>query len=396
MCHRLCTWLYYERVTLLHGERIPANGPVLFVGLHRNGAVDGFIYHVFVPRMVFMVSVQLLRSFFMRLFFGGIAVARKKDREDSGRNEEAMRQCVDLLNGNGALMMFPEGTSKLGPRHLPFKSGAAKIAVDALSRGVPLKIVPLGIHYERAWAFRSKVEVVVGEHVSTDLSDGLSEMGRLKELKRRMDRALVELGANFDSKEKQEDAEQLAYAATLGTDRSYFSALKSMEAGVPEGLQNSWDELNKGFNNRMLLRHQGVPLFPGKSRYLYAAALPVFGLTVMAGMILNALPLLAAWITARKMADDLNVVALWRLLAGLPLFVIWAVLMVVVLSLVGAWWWPLAYGLLSVISLETIYRTKKVGVSVWNSFMHASQAKPSWKFHAELDQYLRASKPTEP
>lgn len=391
MCHRLCVRMYYERITLLHGERIPTDGPVLFVGLHRNGAVDGFIYHSLIPRAVFMVSVQLLRSLFMRLFFCGIAVARKKDREESGRNEQAMRECVDLLEGGGALVMFPEGTSKLGPRHLPFKGGAAKIALEALNKGVPLKIVPLGIHYEKAWAFRSKVEVVAGAHVSTELSDELSEMGRLKEIKRRMDRALEALGANFDSTQEQKTAECLAYAATLGTDRSYFSALKTMEAGVPEYLQVSWDDLNAGYADRKLLRHQGVPLFPGKSRFLYAASLPIFGALVVAGVILNVPPLLCAWLAAKKLADDLNVIALWRLLIGLPLMVLWMLLMVSLLVIYGAWWWPLVYVLLTVVSLETIYRTKKVTASVWNSFFHASQAELSWRFHAKLDQYLQSS-----
>jgi 1-acyl-sn-glycerol-3-phosphate acyltransferase len=81
-CHWLCARIYYQRITVLNPERLPAEGPVLYVGLHRNGAVDGFVYHQAVARGVFLISTQLRRRFFSRLFFCGIAVARKKDEED--------------------------------------------------------------------------------------------------------------------------------------------------------------------------------------------------------------------------------------------------------------------------------------------------------------------------
>lgn len=361
----------------------------MFVGLHRNGAVDGFIYHQLVPRGVYLVSTQLLRSFFARLFFGGIAVARKKDREDAEQNDKAMKDCVDLLAGGGELILFPEGTSTLGPRHLPFKSGAAHIALNAIAKGIPLQIVPLGIHYERAWAFRSKVEVVVGESISTEFPDGLRELEKLKEMKRRMSSALERVGVNFASEEDQKTAECLAYASTLGTERSYFASLKALESGVPDSLRTSWDNLCRKFSSPCLLRHQNVPLYPGKAWILYAIALLFLGPLVLAGMAINMLPLVLAWVAAWKFADDRNVIALWRLMVGLPIFIIWLVMMVVLLAMFANAWWSAGYVLLTMVSLETIYRTKKVAVSVWNGLFYQSIAKPAWKFHKLLADNLQ-------
>ena len=133
VCHWLCVRIYFERLTVLHPGRLPAGGPTLYVALHRNGAVDGFVYHQVLPHSIFLVSTQLLRGFFARLFFCGIPVARKHDEEDHSQNDDALRQCAQLLANGGELVVFPEGTNSLGPRHLPFKSGAVRIALDALS-----------------------------------------------------------------------------------------------------------------------------------------------------------------------------------------------------------------------------------------------------------------------
>jgi 1-acyl-sn-glycerol-3-phosphate acyltransferase len=380
-CHWLCVRIYFERATVLHPERLSEGGPALYVGLHRNGAVDGFVYHQVVRRGVFLVSTQLLRGFFARLFFCGIAVARKQDAEDHSRNDAALRQCTQLLAGGGALIVFPEGTSSLGPRHLPLKSGAARIALDALAGGVPLRIVPLGIHYERAWTFRSKVEVVVGEPVSADLPAGLSELGRLREMKRRMTAALECVGANFASIEAQQNGERLAYTATLGTPRTYFESLKSLEAGVPEPLLARFRELELQLASRRVLLHQGVPLFPIGPCMLYALLLLVLGPIVLAGALVNLPPLVAGWLAARKFADGPNVIALWRILVGLPSLVIWVGFVTVVLLLYGGWRWWLGYALLTFAALRLLYRAKKLAVAVWNGLAHRPVARRALEAH---------------
>jgi 1-acyl-sn-glycerol-3-phosphate acyltransferase len=390
-CHWLCVRIYFERLTVLHPGRLPEGGPALYVALHRNGAVDGFVYHQVVPRGIFLVSTQLLRGFFARLFFCGIAVARKHDEEDHSQNDAALRQCIQLLADGGELIVFPEGTSSLGPSHLPFKSGAVRIALDALARGVPLRIVPLGIHYERAWAFRSKVEVVVGEPVSTELPAGLSELGRLKEMRRRMTIALESVGTNFASVEAQQNAERLAYAATLGTPRTYFDSLKSLETGVPEPLLARWRELEPHLASRRVLLHQGVPLFPTGPWVLYAALLLVLGPIVLAGALVNLPPLLAGWLAARKFADGPNVVALWRILVGLPLLVLWFGLVTVPLLFLGGWWWLPGYALLTFAGLELLYRAKKLAVAVWNGLAHRRLARRAREFHQTVLQTLPAA-----
>ncbi len=389
--HWLCVRVYFERITVLHPERVPASGPILYVGLHRNGAVDGFVYHQVVPRGVFLISTQLRRSFFARLFFCGIAVARKSDEEDRSHNDEALRECLQLLSNGGELFVFPEGSSSLGPRHLPFKSGAARIALDALARGMPLRIVPLGIHYERAWAFRSRVEVVVGEPIAMEFQVGLSPRAQLGEMKRRITFALESVGTNFPSTEAQENAQSVACAAVVWTPGSYFSALKSLEAGVPESVSSEWRNLQLQLARRRMLLHQGVPLFPVGPWMFSALLLLGLGPIVLAGAVVNAPPLFLGWLAARKFADDRNVIALWRTLVGLPVLVVWFDAVAISLTLSAGWVWALGYVLLTIAALQSFYRVKKLGVAVWNGLAHRDLASRVRAFRQSILQSLAPS-----
>ncbi len=358
--------IYFNRVAVIGRQRLPRRGPVLYLGLHRNGAVDGFVYHRVVPRTEFMIARQLLRSFFGRLFFRGIEVVRDKDRADAGADREANRTaleaCLAHLRAGGELFVLPEGTSDLGPRHLEFKRGAARLAQAFLSESASLQILPLGIHYERAWAFRSNVEVVVGEPIAADLPPRASEEERTAILHERFTGALEAVGVNVASAEEQQRVEALAYAATLGSSRSYFEALKTFEAGVPAPLAQAWERLGRECDRLRLARHQGVPLVPVGHAWLYMLALPPLALVVGAGLLFNLPPLLVAFFAGRRLADARNVVALWRLIAGLPALLAWVV---VVAAFAPSWLFAL-YAATTILGMAAFYRTKKLAVSVWN------------------------------
>ena len=368
--YRLINAVYFARITLIHPERLPQNGPVLYLGLHRNGAVDGFVYHQVLRQPVFMISTQLRKSWFARLFFHGIAVTRNKDEGDRNQNEAALRQCLDHLRAGGELFVLPEGTSSLGPRHLPFKNGAVWLLLDYLrAGGPPLRVVPLGIHYECPWAFRSKVEVVVGPAIPTDMPAGSSQIECVRVMKRRIQTALEEVGISVVSAEYQDMIQRLAYAATLATRRSYFETLKLLERAFPEEILTAWKSLEPEMRSRKLLFHQGVPLFPMSPLALYASALLVLGPLVLAAIAVNLPPVLAGWFAGKKFPDDSNVISLWKILVGVPLFVLWAAAVVFVLLLMGKPLWSAGYLLLTWTGLKLYYRVKKLAVAVHNGLL---------------------------
>ena len=158
--HGLLRTVWFRRIRVLGAERLPAARPVLWLGLHRNGALDGFVYAGVAPRAEFLIAAQLRRGWVARLFFEGIEVVRGKDDGDRSANAAALEGAAALLARGGEIGVFPEGTSDLGPRVLPLHAGAAHLLLGALAAGTRPAVIPLGLHYERAWCFRDSVEIV--------------------------------------------------------------------------------------------------------------------------------------------------------------------------------------------------------------------------------------------
>lgn len=149
---QVCSFVYFDGISLRSGELLP-KGPVLFVGTHRNGIVDAFVYSKALDPMTFVLAKRLHKTFLGRVFFGGIGVVREKDGEDRAVNARALADCADHLKDGGRLFIFPEGTSSLGPKLLEMKPGAAKVALDTLGKRPDLKIIPVSVHYGRPGVF---------------------------------------------------------------------------------------------------------------------------------------------------------------------------------------------------------------------------------------------------
>jgi len=385
---RLCRFVYYSRVTVLGRERLPPAGPVLYVALHRNGAIDGCVYASVIPGAVFMISTQLRRSLLGRLFFSGIEVVRDKDEGDRARNERALQDCVAHLQAGGRLVVLPEGTSTLGPRHLPFHRGAARIAAAALAGGVPLAIVPLGIHYERAWAFRSRVEVVVGAPVDAGLKGDTAQGARVATLHERITRALEAVGVQFASAREQNQCEQLGYVSTLATGRNYVDSLKQLESGIPPAVREAAARLERQIGDRRLLRHQGVPLCPMGPVVAYALLLVLLTPVVALAALVNAPPLAAAAWAGSHFPDARNVVALWRLLVGLPVLFLWACVVLLAAVATGSGWLALAYVLATPLGILAWYRYKKLAVATLNGLRYPGLRGPLLEFRETVIREL--------
>jgi 1-acyl-sn-glycerol-3-phosphate acyltransferase len=176
----------YFRLTPIHRERVPTEGPVVLVANHES-MWDVPLLVVASPRpVIFMAKKELFKGglsswFFTRL--GGFPVDRNL------RDLSAMKRALSVVRRGRVLGLFAEGQRFPGTLR-PFLPGAAWVA---LTEGAPIQ--PVGIRgTERIWAGNRrpyprpvKVHVVFGQPMAPEREpDPRARRARSAELSERL------------------------------------------------------------------------------------------------------------------------------------------------------------------------------------------------------------------
>ena len=174
LARNLARWAvarYYPHIEIDGGERIPQSGPVLLCANHANALIDPLIVGIAAKRPVrFMAKAPLfdtpligstMRSLGMVPAFRGM-----DDKRQVRRNLESLDTGASVLIDRQAMGIFPEGMSTDAAHVVKVRSGAARMALQAVDQGAEeVCIVPIGIAYERKEQFRSAVLVRVAEPI---------------------------------------------------------------------------------------------------------------------------------------------------------------------------------------------------------------------------------------
>jgi 1-acyl-sn-glycerol-3-phosphate acyltransferase len=179
---------------------------VLIVANHTNAFVDPLLILTELRRPVSITAKSTLRgnpllAVVMRAL-NVIEFQRGQDRAlgaDPRRNVDAFEACRRRLSEGGCIVIFPEGVSHSDPALRPFKTGAARIALEYLeqSPGALLTIVPAGLHYEAKERFRSAAGVVFGEPFNAAAWRASHPDANARALTAELDRRIRTLTANF-------------------------------------------------------------------------------------------------------------------------------------------------------------------------------------------------------
>ncbi len=197
---RFVAGIFFRRIEVAGAENIPDAGPVIFVGNHPNSLLDPVLIIVTCGRVVhFAAKDVLFRGRIMRWLLGGLGavpVARRSDHGDGPQDNRAtFESLARVLGDGGAMGIFPEGVSHDASQLQRLKTGAARIALDAAARGVPVKIVPCGLNYVSPKHFRSRVLVQYGAAITVEKPVG-DEREAARALTETIDRALRALTVN--------------------------------------------------------------------------------------------------------------------------------------------------------------------------------------------------------
>ena len=165
---------YYRRFRL--GEEVPASGGLVIYTNHSNGLVDGQLPLFLTNRQQYILAKASLFKIpilnWVIRHAGAIPIYRQKDNVDMARNEDSFREVHARLLEGGALVIYPEGESRLGYRLRPFKTGAARMGLGAQAKALqraleggsapPIRFQPILFVYEEQETFRSRAHLWVG------------------------------------------------------------------------------------------------------------------------------------------------------------------------------------------------------------------------------------------
>lgn len=181
---KLVTRVFFRSVELSGRENVPVDGPVIFVGNHPNSLLDPVMVTTTCPRPVRFAAKDVLFKGPLRPFLwllGSVPVKRRQDAvagaaEDAPvegapervDNSAAFDELFAILAQGFAFGIFPEGISHTRPELAPLKTGAARIALGAAAKGIPVQIVPVGLSYRRRDRMRSRVLVQFGTPIAID------------------------------------------------------------------------------------------------------------------------------------------------------------------------------------------------------------------------------------
>ena len=114
--------LFFNRVSIQNRDKVPDKSPVIFVANHPNFFMDPLIVGSCCPRILHFFAKSTLFDSRLKEFFLSklnlIPIYRKiDDEENMGKNEDSFIKGYEILENNGAFLIFPEGIS-MGKRIL--------------------------------------------------------------------------------------------------------------------------------------------------------------------------------------------------------------------------------------------------------------------------------------
>jgi 1-acyl-sn-glycerol-3-phosphate acyltransferase len=345
------------------GGPLPA-GPVLLVVNHPNALLDPAVVWATVGREVrFLAKSTLFSRHVMAPLVrrtGAIPVYRRKDEgADVSRNVETFAAVAEALDAGGCVCVFPEGLTHEHGRIQPLRTGAARMALDALRRGVRVAIVPVGLNFEQRTTFRSRVTVWYGRPFDAgDLADLARQdpPAAVRALTDRIAEALRSLVVEADPKA---DARLIARVDRLYTAarhapvdpvtrvqrrRVIAQGIDRLRAEDPERLRALMDRLAAydSRRRRFGLRDRDLDWsvswraswrFALRELLIGCVLLPLAAL----GVLLFGVPYLVTGYIARRFAEDLSTHASVEAIGGGLLYLLWILVLSVVAGHFTTW-----------------------------------------------------------
>lgn len=343
--------IYYPKIEIENAERVPQQGPVLLAANHPNSVLDAAMLGIAAGRPVHFLAkaplfdVPVFGSLMRAL--GMLPVQRACDAPASEptSNVDTLAQAAEYLVQGKAVGLFPEGKTHDAAHLEMVRSGAARIALQAVEAGArDLKLVPIAINYECKQRVRSAVWLRIGEPIPVrEWLEGLGGKGNpSRALTAELGRRLKELSVHIEGAEWERFLPALELlappqpspASSVAAVRQrkriadamnhFLSSDKPRAQACADALTAQQQRLaaaGLSLDSRVLRQHGGRMLVHMLGRLLWLTAF--FPIAIL-GALHHLIPFaLVRLIAGRIQTPGQTTVSLARLGLGLPVYALW-------------------------------------------------------------------------
>ncbi len=221
---RVVKWSFlilFRRKVISGENNIPSSGPLIIAVNHPNTLIDPLLVASQIKRKVgFLANAsifinKLIKSIFN--YFWVIPVYRKKDVKPGEKqdNSKSFQKCYEFFDKEGALLIFPEGTSVHELKLRDIKKGTAWIALGYESERNfegNLQINTVAINYSDPIQFRSMASVVINPPFKVSDYKVLWEEDQELAVQKLTDRIRYEMEGQITITENKEQEETVLLA----------------------------------------------------------------------------------------------------------------------------------------------------------------------------------------
>ena len=202
---RLAIKIFYRHYEVAGLENIPKDRGVLLCANHVNALVDPILVQAASPKIMRPLARSgLFKKLWLKPILstmGAVPIYRAKDEGvDTSQNQDSFSRVYELLEQGEWIMIFPEGQSHSQSQVQELKTGAARMVLGTLERGVAAPVLlPVGLTFTKKGKFRGDVLVYFGEPIDLSVPDNVAPGVQVRVITRRLTEGLRAVTINTDN-----------------------------------------------------------------------------------------------------------------------------------------------------------------------------------------------------